>query len=796
MGFLLFLLIVGGVIWLVARGTSTPSDASGQRQLPDTQKAPPHDLPGAGRDPAEHRASSPIVARAPATIADTSPEPVRSSRPGPAPSAAARWVPAGESITVGGYVLPGGMLYVGQKLAAVSEWRGTEPALIHPGLKLATDSTAIGYATAGYWPSYSDVSPAFRAKYLRWLAGGRRDPGIDIGCVFLFFYGLERRVLVDLEQDPTAAAGEVEQIAAEMERLLEIYGESGSFEGYASRFLEFIRLRHGAIDLEPDTPPRERTGYELPLPLRAKLGRFALEKQPVPAEWALAWVRLSPQVSLRTPAVRCPDEFEAAFRQLYRQRFGDGMVVKPNKTQLALTYQPASGSFSGTTVRLVVADLPDVGVLTAPVDRLKQVAEAATEAIDKYSRFVGRNGDGDSLAALALLPPEVLRKRVRRAPPPLVADVASALRPEGRGAIAARTVVHHWPSAKPDKLTRKEAEGVADFLEKLGIGIAPDARHTGINLSQSDTAALFLLPAQSQEPGPDFANATLLLTLAAAVAGSDEIAQREEEEIERHLESAYRLNEADRVRLRGHLDWLRACPPSTMGLKKQLEPLPPGTRREIARALIAIAGADGHVSPAEVKMLSKLYPLLGLDAQQVYADVHTLAAGAPATILPAEPARDYAIPGPAEEPAAPVPASPAGFTLDTSRIAAIQSETHEVTRVLASVFADEEPASAEPAGTATLAPVDEETEVEADAAVATGTLPGLDAAHSALVRALGDRDEIGAAEFAALADAYGLMAGGAMESINDASFQLCDEPLLEGADPIEINPYAREELFK
>jgi uncharacterized tellurite resistance protein B-like protein len=746
--------------------------------------------------------TSPVVPRVQPRSGESEPE----TSPAPAPrvqprsgasAAPARWVPPGESVTLGGYVLPDGMLYVGQKLVAVSEWRGTEPALINPGLKLATDPAAIGNATAGYWPSYSDISPAFRAKYLRWLAGGRRDPGIDIGCVFLFFYGLERRVLVDLEQDPASAAGEVAQIETEVARLLEIYGESGSFEGYASRFLEFIRLRHGAMDLEPETPPVEGTGYELPLPLRAKLGRFALDKQPIPAEWALAWVRLSPQVSLRTPAVRCPEEFEAAFRHLYRQRFGDGMVVKPNKTQLSLTYQTASGSFNGTTIRLVVADLPDVGVLTAPVDRLKQVAEAATEAIDKYSRFVGRNGDGNSLAALGLLPPEVLRRRVRREPPPLVADVASALRPEGRGAIAARTLVHHWPSAKPDRLTRKEAEGVADFLEKLGIGMAPDARHTGINLSQSYTAALFLLPSQTQEPGPDFANATLLLTLAAAVAGSDEIARREEEEIERHLESAYRLNEADRVRLRGHLDWLRVCPPSTTGLKKQLEPLPAATRREIARALIAIAGADGHVSPAEVKMLSKLYPLLGLDAQQVYTDVHALAAGTTATILPAEPARDYAIPRPAAEPVPAAPARPAGFTLDTTRIAAIQSETHEVTRVLASVFADEEPASAssEPAGAATLAPEDGVEANEAPAA-ADDRLPGLDAAHSALVRALRDRAEIGAAEFSALADAQGLMAGGAMESINDAAFQLCDEPLLEGADPIEINPYAREELFK
>ncbi|HEV3050345.1 MAG TPA: TerB N-terminal domain-containing protein, partial [Longimicrobium sp.] len=675
--------------------------------------------------------------------------------PAPAP-APARGVPPGEAVVFAGQHLPGGLLYVGTGLASVSGVREAEPALLDPRRPISFDPAEAAYAIAPYWPSYSSVSAAFRAKYLRWLAGGRRDPDGDVSCVFLFFYGIERRVLVDAESDPRAAA-EVPALLAEVERLLGIYGDNGSFRGYAGGLLEFARVRHGLARLEGDAAvePAGATWMQV----RVAVGRFAVEGTPVPADWALAWLRSSGQWYPRTAAQRCPEEFEAAFRLRYRERFGDGMVLKPNKKRLALEYVPASASFAGQTYRLSFGDLPDVGALTAPVDRLKQVAEAATEAIDKYSRFVGRSGDGNSLAALGLLPPEVLRKKVRREPPPLVAEVASALRPEGRGLIGSDTLVHHWPSAKADRLTRKEAEGVAEFLEKLGIGMAPDARHTGINLSQASTAALFLLPSRAPEPGPDFASATLMLTLAAAVAGSDEIARQEEEQIERHLESAYRLNDADRARLRGHLDWLRACPPSTTGLKKQLEPLAPETRRQMARALIAIAGADGHVSPAEVKMLARLYPLLGLDAQQVYADVHALAAGTPATVLPAEPARDFAIPRPAAEPAR------SGFTLDTSRIAAIQSETHEVTRVLASVFADPEPASAslEPAGVAVLAP-DEEADAEDPLAPAAGTLPGLDAAHSALVRALGDRGEIGAAEFAALAEAQGLMAGGAMES--------------------------------
>lgn len=690
-----------------------------------------------------------------------------------------------------GYTLPGGMVYVGAGLRAFVQWGGVEPALINPGLKVSADSTAIAMASASYWPSYAEVSPAFRGKYLRWLAGGRQDPEVDLGCVFLFFYGIERRVLLDADSGGEAAR-EVPTLLAEVERLLGIYGENGSFRGYATRFLEFARARHGLLDLAAPSPPAGRPGPELPLALRIALGRFAVSRAPVPAEWALAWIRLSPQVSLRTAAIRCPEEFEAAFRHRYRERFGEGMVLKPNRTPLAITYRSASASFSGQAFRVGIDDLPDVGVLQAPLDRLRKVAEAATDAVDRYSRWMGRTGEGDSLAALALLPPEVVRSRVRRKTPPLLADLMSSLGPEGHGTVSASLLTHHWPGQRTDRLSKKEAEGVTELLEKCGLGIAPDVRHSGINPSQAEFATVFLLPEEAPVPGPDLAPATMLLNLAAAVAGSDDLARAEEVEIERHLETSYNLAAADRARLRAHLAWVRACPPSTAGLKKQVDQLPLERRAAVARALVAIAGADGHVSPAEVKMLTRVYPLLGLDEKQVYADVHGLAAGgvAPVTVLPAEPATEYAIPRPAPDHAS----APSGFTLDTSRIAAIQHDTREVTQVLAAVFAGDEPE--EPAPSSFGEPIPAFAEDEPVPGLGQDDrLPGLDAAHSAMVRALGERSEWPAAEFSVLAERHGLMAAGAMETINDAAFQLCDEPLLEGTDPIEMNPYAREEMF-
>jgi hypothetical protein len=58
--------------------------------------------------------------------------PQRQIEPGVDPDTV--WVGPGQSVTIGGYTIPGGMLYVGERLAAVNEWRGVEPALINPRL--------------------------------------------------------------------------------------------------------------------------------------------------------------------------------------------------------------------------------------------------------------------------------------------------------------------------------------------------------------------------------------------------------------------------------------------------------------------------------------------------------------------------------------------------------------------------------------------------------------------------------------------------------------------------------------
>ena len=146
---------------------------------------------------------------------------------GPAADGDAAWVPAGQLVRVGGCSISGGLVYVGRKLTAV---RGGEPdpALIDPDLDIDHHVADYAGAIMGYWPSYSTIAPACRAAYLQWLANGRHAPNAYIGYVFLYFYGLERRLLIDAQRSAVARA-EREMLVAEVRRLLGIYGTNGSF---------------------------------------------------------------------------------------------------------------------------------------------------------------------------------------------------------------------------------------------------------------------------------------------------------------------------------------------------------------------------------------------------------------------------------------------------------------------------------------------------------------------------------------------------------------------------------------
>src|SRR5690606_23253050 len=136
------------------------------------------------------------------------------------------WVPGHEVVAVGKYRLRG-FIYVGERLKPQNGWGQRDYCLVVPSLPLAARAAVSGQ-DLDYWPSYEGLSPSSRKAYLDWLASDRSDPETPIGYVFLYFYGLERRLMLEsngLDRDA---------VIAEVERLISVYGSNNSFRRYCA----------------------------------------------------------------------------------------------------------------------------------------------------------------------------------------------------------------------------------------------------------------------------------------------------------------------------------------------------------------------------------------------------------------------------------------------------------------------------------------------------------------------------------------------------------------------------------
>ncbi|NJL27424.1 MAG: hypothetical protein HC897_05770 [Thermoanaerobaculia bacterium] len=694
------------------------------------------------------------------------------------------WKPQGSAVTLAGLTLPDGMIYFGTALRSLGGYfPEPEPALIDPQLGFdlrCPDTRGEGMV---YWPSYSRIPPAARAAYLKWLAAGRSDPTAYIGYVFLFFYGIERRVLVD-SQRSSVARTEVGDLLLEVERLLGIYSSNASFRAYASQFLEVARLKFFPPPLEELEPPKERITFgEPPLSIKLALGAFVSKSQPVPAEWAFAWWLTCPDVSLRTPAQRCPVEFRELFIHRFEQKFRQGgLKVRPNKTRIEGSYRPASPSFT-SPVLFRLPDLPDVTRLSGPIGKLQEIAAEVAQQLDAYSRWVGRTGDTSSLVALGLLPPELVAHRETPESQKLVGWIERQLSGAAWAAIRRDDLLALWPAKTPGKLLKHEAQTLAAFLAQRRYGIEPDLREGASLLMRSELAVLFRLEdgmsAETAEPSLVYRAATVLMHLAAAVSAADgAISAGERAHLARHLEQGLHLTPPERRRLEAHLEWLLQAPPRLGGLAQRLAVLSAGQRQALGPFLISVAGADGQISPAELKLLEKVYPLLGLDPNGLYSDIHTLLstsvpAAEPVTVKPRETgAPGFALPRP---PAA------RGIVLDTKKLADIITGTESVVGVLDRLLnPGEEPALSEiPAA---------ETEGE--------RIAGLDVGHSLFLRRLGEKDQWQRTEIEQLAAELALLPEGALEMVNEAACNVAGTPVIEGDELLDLDRTTFEEMLR
>ncbi len=673
------------------------------------------------------------------------------------------WIKSGESITIKGQTFTGGNFYFGGKLSSLDGY-GTEASLVDDSLKIENKPSSYEDESLGYWPKFISLTPKGRGAFLSWLSSNRSDPETPLGYVFIYFYGLERRITVDSIKQAVDDT-EFKSLFDEILRLKGIYGSSRSFSNYSTRLLEIMCLLRPHVVSHPEL---EKTPQRDSLLFKHRLATTVNEEKPVSAELALAWIRFYPDYSLKKPARRCGYEFSQIFTRLYNKKYGDGIIVKPNKTRLKIEYHPASFSLRG--ISFPQQDLPDPSNLKGPVNKLIAIADECTTELDAYSRYLAKpDTSRTDIEAVLLLPDDL-------------SDVGATL---GLGkfkkwaddAISTKnglvSVEEFWTYTKsplPAKINKKEAELIQNLAQKAGYGIAPDTRFH--HAKTSTDGKLVLFPeghGKYFEPSKAFSEMGMALRLGAMVVTIDShVDQAELHLLTQLIDHDTNLSPTEKRSLHAYLVWRLNTPSNITGLKARVELLGKTEKAAVSRILVGVAMADGKIDPEEIKQLEKLYILLGLDKTLVTGDIH----GMSSSKAGAQPD------SPQSETISPASSS---FQLDESILAIHESETKDVQSMLGAIFVEDEPADESDDSATDSTVVEEET--------------GIDKPHYALFESLIRKDRWTREEVEALCRDSGLMVSGALETINDWSFDKVDAAVLEeDGDAIYVDQEIVEEI--
>jgi len=686
------------------------------------------------------------------------------------------WLPVEKTIEIKGYNINKGLLYVGKNLSTVesrSYWREIEPALINPSLAVNSVDPDYEGRSLSYWSSYKGISAEARAAYLEWLETGRNNSQTPIGYVFLYYYGLERRLLHDLKELPNDTS-EKKLIINEIRRLRSIYSSNGPFDHYSRSLLDYLAFKdsageklEGAFKIEERDYTKYERSYNVSINFKLALAYCALNSIPLPAGLALKWAIHDKY--LRTPGIRCKEELQGLFKIKYERKYGDGDILKPNKTPISFSYRPASNTYGYSNGFYFTTDIPDLSRLEAQPRKYYSIVEECINELDAYSRQIGRGNHPENIKALSKLPKELLTQKINGRFGELFKQINSDLINEEFVFKNTLDITSLWNPDSNTKLSKKDSIEIAQFFSKYEIGFEPDARFDNYRIDSDDKMVFFRIDSKKspKKPSKEYQTALTILHLSIVIGLADSIFKVEEKTyLESYIEDIFNLSVEEKKRIHGYLLWLEHNKPSTRGLKSKIAGLTTKEREQLLLYLVKLSDADGYIHPKEVEMLQKIAGILDIDSQQVFSLIHSVQVNDDDPILVKN--KDEVI-------GYRLPTEPSGNELSKDIITKTLKETEEIQSILGEIFNDEE----------------DETEIQEPKTeqvdIVGKPLLAIDEYHSKLLSKLLEKDEWERDEYEELCSELNLFPEGALEIINESSFKTYDDEILIDNGVIIIN---------
>lgn len=674
------------------------------------------------------------------------------------------WHPPGSSISVAGIPLPTGMIYC---CSSSLPYPG-EPSAISTSLSVSNvaDNPSDDF---GYYPNYENLNAGQRRTYLEWLANGRTDanPSIrSLGYLFLFFYGLERRVILEKDTSPA--------IVEEILRLLSVYApvtKSRSLRRYFLQLAHFSAWQSGAeqyramwprlIEFEGDRPSEDSLRFI-----------FAnLHQRNETLDWTMAYrvALINEECRKSVVVTRAREQFWELFQKRYQEMFPAGFTLQAAKQMSTEQYTPASSALLYGTVKKSDSTLriPNVIGVHRQFEFLPTLWNSCIDDLSGFSRILSSKRDDAALKAWQSLPEELRKPETHPLRADLEAILATAPQEAGYYFLQTGALAGLLGIGERSKLSSAQSRDVSEFVEGLGYSLAPDARHTGVSLAWNQELALFVSPEKPTEQLPGLMS---LLFLSMALAAADGFVETEELARFNTLVEPEIASAATWSHLKATEEALRRDGNiATRSLAQVAKRIPSARREFVLRAMIHIAAADGEVGLDELKALRKIARAFELDESLPDRLIREDDAFGEVTV-------ERKSGGDQVGEAIPQKAKAAAFALDTERIKALTAETHEVISLLSEVMVDEH----EEPVIAPSRPMPAQSEAMPE------WVQGLDARYQQAFLEVIRHDTLTAEAFDGVANKYHLMPDDLVNAINAWSDESLGDFLLERDEDVRI----------
>ncbi len=683
------------------------------------------------------------------------------------------WHPAGQSVSFLDLKIPDGMVH---SHAGRTAWPG-EPSAIHVDLPVAKKAEDIA-VDLGYYPHYEQITPAQRRTYLEWLAKGRRDenPGERaLGYVFLFFYGLERRICLEKDRDPA--------VLQELAGLLEHYApahKSRSLRGYFLSLAHFASWQHGHEEYRGLWPQlfeldEGKTGDE---PLKLVLANLFERQEPM--HWSVAYrmAMLDPESKRSVVVSRAQQEVWHLFQTRYESEFSGGMKLKAAKQKAEYRHEPASAALvqaSDARRRACGFAIANVRGAHSQFRRIPEIWNSCLDDLSGYSRVkTSKKADAAGVQAWLALPPELRSKQPCPMEPFWAWVKEHAPLEKGVHFVKMSGMARWFGLPEKPKLSNAQARGMADGIAAMGWCMAPHPAYVGHAYDWEQEVAVYPFVGP-QGKDPHLQGLVGLVYLFMPVASADGTVDSSE---------LGAFHKTLRTEIATMEDWqhVRATEAALMrdtnvalkALGAMIKEVEPGSKKAILHLLLQVAAADGEVSPDEMKILRRITRLLGLPPEMPERMLREDIGFRDVVVAEGSGARKNDEPIPTRPAVPQVP----GLQLNRDRIADLTRETHEVVALLSTVMSHEEEANGQPLAATAAAPQPDASDV--------AWMKGLEVRFHAALLELAIFDELPAADFDKLAKKHRLLPDDLANSVNAWADEALGDFLLERSASVRV----------